>query len=90
MCIRDSGYEDIQRWLADPDAFRYRDPLDAAAMAGPAGYQFEGKVYESRATLVTALANNWKKAKRHLYTHGLEDYFRKLGETDLALSLIHI
>lgn len=31
------GYEDIQRWLADPDAFRYRDPLDAAAMAGPAG-----------------------------------------------------
>ena len=37
-------------------------------MAGPAGYQFEGKVYESRATLVTALANNWEKAKRHLYT----------------------
>ena len=81
------GYEDIQRWLADPDAFRYRDPLDAAAMAGPAGYQFEGKVYESRATLVTALANNWEKAKRHLYTHGLEDYFRKLGETDLAVAL---
>lgn len=81
------GYEDIQRWLADPDAFRYRDPLDAAAMAGPAGYQFEGKVYESRATLVTALANNWEKAKRHLYTHGLEDYFRKLGKTDLAVAL---
>lgn len=81
------GYDDIQRWLADPDAFRYRDPLDAAAMAGPAGYQFEGEVYESRATLVTALASNWEKAKRHLYTHGLEDYFRKLGETDLAVAL---
>lgn len=81
------GYEDIQRWLADPAAFRYRDPLDAAAMAGPAGYQFEGEVYESRATLVTALAENWQRAKRHLYTHGLEDYFRKLGETDLAVAL---
>lgn len=81
------GYDDIQRWLTDPDAFRYRDPLDAAAMAGPAGYQFEGNLYESRATLVTALAENWEKAKRHLYTHGLEDYFRKLGETDLAVAL---
>lgn len=81
------GYGDIQRWLADPAGFRYRDPLDAAAMAGPAGYQFEGKVYESRATLVTALAGSWEKAKRHLYTHGLEDYFRKLGETDLAVAL---
>lgn len=81
------GYDDIQRWLESPDAFRYRDPLDAAAMAGPAGYQFEGEVYESRATLVTALAGNWQRAKRHLYTHGLEDYFRKLGETDLAVAL---
>ncbi len=81
------GYEDIQRWLANPAAFTYRDPLDAAAMAGPAGYQFEGTVYESRAALVTALAQNWEKAKRHLYTHGLEDYFRKLGETDLAVAL---
>lgn len=81
------GYDDIQRWLADPGAFRYRDPLDAAAMAGPAGYQFEGDLYESRATLVTALAGNWQRAKRHLYTHGLEDYFRKLGETDLAVAL---
>lgn len=81
------GYDDIQRWLADPGAFRYRDPLDAAAMAGPAGYQFEGEMYESRATLVTALAENWQRAKRHLYTHGLEDYFRKLGETDLAVAL---
>lgn len=80
-------YDDIQRWLADPGAFRYRDPLDAAAMAGPAGYQFEGDLYESRATLVTALAGNWQRAKRHLYTHGLEDYFRKLGETDLAVAL---
>ncbi len=81
------GYDDIQRWLADPAAFRYRDPLDAAAMAGLAGYQFEGDIYESRATLVTALAGNWDKALRHLYTHGLEDYFRKLGETDLAVAL---
>lgn len=81
------GYDDIQRWLADPGAFRYRDPLDAAAMAGPAGYQFEGGLYESRTTLVTALAGNWQRAKRHLYTHGLEDYFRKLGETDLAVAL---
>lgn len=81
------GYDDIQRWLADPGAFRYRDPLDAAAMAGPAGYQFEGGLYESRATLVTALAGNWQRAKRHLYTYGLEDYFRKLGETDLAVAL---
>lgn len=81
------GYDDIQRWLADPAAFRYRDPLDAAAMAGPAGYQFEGTVYEDRATLVTALASQWEQAKRHLYTHGLETYFRKLGETDLAVAL---
>lgn len=81
------GFDDIQRWLADPGAFRYRDPLDAAAMAGPAGYQFEGAVYESRATLVTALAEQWEKAKRHLYTHGLEDYFRRIGETDLAVAL---
>ncbi len=81
------GYDDIQRWLADPGAFRYRDPLDAASMAGPAGYQFEGGLYESRTTLVTALAGNWQRAKRHLYTHGLEDYFRKLGETDLAVAL---
>lgn len=80
------GYDDIQRWLAAPDAFRYRDPL-AAAMAGPAGYQFEGTLYESRPTLVTALASNWERAKRHLYTHGLEDYFRKIGETDLAVAL---
>ncbi len=81
------GYDDIQRWLADPAAFRYRDPLDAAAMAGPAGYQFEGAMYESRPTLVTVLAENWEKAKRHLYTHGLEDYFRRIGETDLAVAL---
>ncbi|WP_304426041.1 protein kinase [uncultured Adlercreutzia sp.] len=81
------GYDDIQAWLADPAAFRYRDPLDSRAMAGPAGYQFEGEVYEDRVTLVTALAKKWKKAKRHLYIHGLEDYFRKVGETDLAVAL---
>ena len=84
------GYDDIQRWLADPDSFRYRDPLDGPAMAGPAGYQFEGDIYENRATLVTALAGKWERAKRHLYTHGLEDYFRKLGETDLAVALNEI
>lgn len=80
------GYDDIQRWLADPAAFRYRDPM-AGGMAGVAGYQFEGTLYESRSTLVTALASNWEKARRHLYTHGLEDYFRKIGETDLAVAL---
>lgn len=84
------GYDDIQEWIHDPESFNFNDPLDAPSSAVLSAYQFEGKKYDSRAKLVTALANNWDKALSHLYNHLLEDYFKRIGENDLALELHRI
>lgn len=85
------GYDDVRRWLDDPAAFIYVDPLAARSSAAgggvPAGYRFEGTVYDRPSTLVTALSQDWERAKRHLYTGSLEEYFRRTGFHDVAVRL---
>lgn len=88
------GYDDVRRWLDDPAAFAYVDPLaargSAAGGGAPAGYRFEGTVYDRPSTLVTALSQDWERAKRHLYTGSLEEYFRQAGFHDVAVRLSDI
>lgn len=83
------GYDDVMRWCEDPTSFHYADPvLDGTAQPhARRGYQFEGAEYLDRASLTDALCAQWERAKRHLYTHALEEYFRGVGETDLAVAL---
>lgn len=83
------GYGDVMRWCEDPASFHYADPvLDGAAHSrARRGYQFEGSEYLDRAALADALCAQWERAKRHLYTHALEEHFRSVGETDLAVAL---
>lgn len=83
------GYDDVVRWCEDPTAFHYADPvLDGTARPRThRGYQFEGTEYFDRASLAGALCSQWQRAQRHLYTHALEEYFRNVGETDLAVAL---
>ena len=84
----------MRRWLDDPAAFAYVDPLaargSAAGGGAPAGYRFEGTVYDRPSTLVTALSQDWERAKRHLYTGSLEEYFRQAGFHDVAVRLSDI
>ncbi|WP_350455410.1 protein kinase family protein [Slackia heliotrinireducens] len=78
------GYDDVQRWLDDPQGFTY---TESAQPAPRAGYQFEGTLYTDYTKLADALSANWERGKRHLYTKLLENFFRTHGENDLAVAL---
>lgn len=88
------GYEAVMRWCESPLEFHYADPMlkgagasDATGSRARRGYQFEGAEYADAAQLAAALCARWERAKRHLYTHALEEYFRSQGQTDLAVAL---
>lgn len=83
------GYDDVMAWCENPLEFRYEDPAPRsnAQVGRRRAYQFEGSEYVDRASLAAALCAHWERAKRHLYTHALEEHFRFDGQTDLAVAL---
>ncbi len=83
------GYDAVMQWCDDPTSFHYADPQpgDVVQPRARRAYQFEGAEYADRTSLADALCAKWERAKRHLYTHALEEYFRACGETDLAVAL---
>lgn len=83
------GFDDVMSWCGNPLEFSYADPAPrtAASSARRRAYQFEGSEYTDRKSLAAALCSRWERAKRHLYTHALEEHFRSTGQTDLAVAL---
>ena len=82
------GYDDVQRYLADPAGFRYEDEAPVAQPRRP--YTFEGVECTDDYRLACELVSKWDRAKRHLYAGNLEEYYRTNGEFDLAASLDEI
>ncbi|WP_172623423.1 protein kinase family protein [Arabiibacter massiliensis] len=83
------GYDDVQAWLKDPGGFSFVDPVLNSAPKRPS-YVFEGTECFDDATLADALAGKWDQAKRHLYSHGLEEYFKKIDNYDVSSRLHEI
>ena len=83
------GYDDVQRYLGNPAAFRYED-TGAVTVQARKPYTFEGvDCYDDR-QLAGELASKWDRAKRHLYAGNLEKYYRDNDNYDLSAALNEI
>lgn len=79
------GYDDIQEWLAAPEAFTFASPFDEVALRQ--GYQFQGRVHRNNAELADAMVKAWDDAKDHVYSQTLEEHCKRVGQHDLAVAL---
>ena len=83
------GYDDVQRYLGNPAAFRYED-TGAVSVQVNNTYTFDGVECQDDLQLAGELASKWEKAKRHLYAGNLETYFKTCKNFDLAATLHEI
>ena len=71
------GYEEIKKWLRGEHQIIPGEIHDQKDDLPP--FEFLGKKYTKLATLVTALAKNWKEGKRSLFRGILTSYFEKFN-----------
>lgn len=82
------GYDDVQRWIHNPDDFEFDDPGSEEADGWRHKYEFADVKYDTGPKLAEALSKNWDYAMQHLFDgNDLVGHFSKNGESDKSTKL---
>ena len=82
------GYDDVQRWIRNPDDFEFDDPGNEEADGWRHKYEFSDVKYGTGSKLAEALSKKWDYAMQHLFDgNDLVGHFSKNGESDISTKL---